>query len=210
MSGLRVFEIFDSLQGEGYWSGLPMSFVRLSGCNAPDLELGCLAWCDTPASWDIAAGEELSVEEVVSRVTLPRLCLTGGEPLLQVDGVAELVSVAHRRGIRVHLETNGTVDSACDFDWVTVSPKPPRYLRAESWDGRVDELKLVVDNEMDANRAERLAAENPGAIICLQPEYGVGHSDPAARKNREMAVALVMSHPDWRLSLQIHKFLGIR
>jgi 7-carboxy-7-deazaguanine synthase len=210
MTTLRVLEIFDSLQGEGYWSGVPMTFVRLAGCNAPDLGLGCVPWCDTPASWDVSAGEEMATEDVASSCGLPRLCLTGGEPLLQVDGVAELVLEAHRRGMRVHLETNGTVDSACDFDWVTVSPKPPGYLTAESWDGRIDELKLVVDEDMDAARAERLAAAHAGAIICLQPEYGGGPVDSRGRANAERAVALVMSHPEWRLSLQIHKFLGLR
>ena len=210
MTSLRVLEIFDSIQGEGFWSGVPMTFVRLTGCNAPDLGLGCAAWCDTPASWDPSAGDEMTAEDIALQAGFPRLCLTGGEPLLQTYGVADLVSEVHRRGVRVHLETNGTVDSPCDFDWVTVSPKPPGYLIAASWEGRIDELKLVVDEDLDAARAERLAASHPGAIVCLQPEYGGGPADPRGRANAERAVALVMGHPDWRLSLQIHKFLGVR
>lgn len=229
MTTLRVIEIFDSLQGEGYWTGVPVTFVRLAGCNAPELDLGCARWCDTPQSWDPAAGQEMEVEEIVRRVRLPRLCLTGGEPLLQVDGVAEVVVAAHRCGIRLHLETNGTVDPRpvldstalaertgdpaavyAGFDWVTVSPKPPDYLIAPGWEGMIDELKLVADEHLDAATAERLAARHPGAVVSIQPEYGGGLDASAGREAVERAIALVMDHSDWRLSLQTHKFLGIR
>ena len=169
-----MIEIFDSLQGEGYWTGVPMTFVRLAGCNAPELGLNCLNWCDTPESWDPAAGEGMEAAEIVGRVRLPRLCLTGGEPLLQGDGVAELLAEAHRRGIRVHVETNGSVGPVSEFDWATVSPKPPRYLVAPGWKGRVDELKLVADEHLDAAAAERLAAAHPEAVVFIQPEYGEG------------------------------------
>ena len=86
-----------------------MTFVRLAGCNAPDLGLGCVRWCDTKDSWPARAGEDVDVEAVVERVNYPRLCLTGGEPLLQLEGVAALLDAAHARGIRVHVETNGTI-----------------------------------------------------------------------------------------------------
>ncbi len=109
MTDLRVIEIFDSLQGEGFWTGAPMTFVRLAGCNAPDLGLDCVLWCDTPGSWAVDEGEIVSAAAIVERVHFPRLCLTGGEPLLQAEGVAELLAEAHRCGLRVHLETNGTV-----------------------------------------------------------------------------------------------------
>jgi 7-carboxy-7-deazaguanine synthase len=225
MTTLRVIEIFDSLQGEGYWTGAPMTFVRLAGCNAPGLRLDCVRWCDTLESWDPAAGEEIEVAEVVRRVCLPRLCLTGGEPLLQADGVSELVANAHRGGIRVHVETNGTVDPVTEFDWVTVSPKPPEYPLAPGWEGLVDELKLVADEHLDAATAERLAARHPGAIVCIQPRApgtaeagaggrgGVGLGQEAVGPGRasiESAISLVMDHPEWRLSLQTHRILGIR
>ena len=220
MTTLRVLEIFDSLQGEGYWTGAAMTFVRLAGCNAPESGLGCVAWCDTPDSWDRAAGKELEVAELVSRVQLPRLCLTGGEPLLQADSLGELVVRAHNRGIRVHVETNGTVGPPSDvdrrFDWVTISPKPPDYAIVPEWVGFVDELKLVVDEHLEANTAERLAAACPEAVVFLQPEAGndgvTGTCEGetgAYRESCRRAIALVMEHPDWRLSLQVHKALGI-
>ena len=65
---MRVLEIFDSLQGEGYWSGVATTFVRLAGCNAPGLGLGCVRWCDTPDSWDPRAGEDLEAGEILDRV----------------------------------------------------------------------------------------------------------------------------------------------
>jgi organic radical activating enzyme len=210
-----------------------MTFLRLAGCNAPELGLGCVRWCDTPGSWDPDAGEALSPSAAVAQAHFARICLTGGEPLLQAEGVAELVAEAHRRGGRVHLETNGTVPppsgalegGAAVFDWVVVSPKPPEYRIAPEWAGIIDELKLVVDEHLDAARAERLAAAHSEAIISVQPAWEgpqagepAGAAAPAApggvaesgASTVARAVRLVMEHPDWRLSLQTHKVLGIR
>lgn len=206
MATLRVLEIFDSIQGEGFWSGTPMTFVRLAGCNAPGLGLGCARWCDTPDSWDPEAGTDMTAGEVVARAHCARVCLTGGEPLLQAEGVLDLLTAAHRAGALVHVETNGTVAplAGAGFDWVTVSPKPPLYMVAAGWEGMMDELKLVADEDLTAATAERVAASHPGAIVCIQPEYH------AFETSSERAVALVMGHPAWRLSLQIHKWLGLR
>lgn len=187
-----------------------MTFVRLAGCNAADHGLDCIRWCDTPESWDPSAGEDLDLDEVCRRITLPRVCLTGGEPLLQLDGVAELALTAGARGLRTHLETNGTIDGPCAFDWVTVSPKPPEYMIRSSWRGRVDELKIVVGADLEAATAERVAASHPEAVVCLQPEYGKKPEGPRAGDALERAVSLVMAHPGWRLSLQMHKHIGLR
>src|SRR5680860_472968 len=130
-------EIFPSLQGEGVWAGTPMTFVRLAGCNAPEEGLACVEWCDTRESWagfsDVGAAE-LSSEQVARQVDLPRVCFTGGEPLLQAVEV----------------------------------------------EGRF-----------------------PGAAVCLQPEAGGGHG--AVQRTLD----LVQGHSRWRLSLQIHKILGL-
>ena len=151
------------------------------------------------------------VGEVVSRAGLPRLCLTGGEPLLQAEGVMELLVQARSREIRVHVETNGTLDLPAGaeggFEWVTVSPKPPEYGISPGWCGQVDELKLVADDSLDAATAERVAASHPEAVLFIQPKSGTITGDPTSA---ERAVALVMGHPGWRLSLQTHKLLGIR
>lgn len=205
-----------------------MTFVRLAGCNAPELGLDCVGWCDTPGSWAANLGTELEPGEILDRARLPRLCLTGGEPLLQTDGVVALVATAHERGIKVHLETNGTVGPPAAggeglFDWTVVSPKPPDYSIAAGWDGLVDELKLVVDERLDAATAERLAARHPEAIVSIQPLWQDGTPTGGLRLPPDAtgavagatsfparAIGLVLEHPDWRLSLQIHKYLGIR
>lgn len=227
MVALQVLEIFDSLQGEGYWAGTPMTFVRVAGCNVVDLGLSCAKWCDTRESWDRTAGEALEIRDIILRVGLPRLCLTGGEPLLQPVEVGRLAKDARALGMRVHVETNGTIEppprslaesGGSLFDWVTVSPKPPRYEIARGWAGQVDELKFVVDDYLTPVIAERLVAEFPEAVVSIQPVWGAragagrpdevspGPDEAATRR----AVAMVMEHPEWRLSLQIHKFLGLR
>ena len=242
MAGLQVIEIFDSLQGEGFWTGVPMTFVRLAGCNAPALGLDCVRWCDTPGSWTTESGAAMEPAEILDRAHFTRLCLTGGEPLLQTDGVIALVAEARRRGVKVHLETNGTVEpppaaepppamepppaaarldppGEALFDWAVVSPKPPDYLIAQGWDGLIDELKLVADERLEAATAERLAARHPGAIVCIQPAWErepgpEGRRPPEDRRSGDTsevrAVRMVMEHPNWRLSLQTHKYLGIR
>jgi 7-carboxy-7-deazaguanine synthase len=203
---LRVLEVFDSLQGEGAWAGIPMTFVRLAGCNAPDLGLGCARWCDTKGSWDPDAGEDKTPEEVAGAVRLSRLCLTGGEPLLQREGLVELIDMVHDRGVAVHVETNGTcaLPEGAAPDWVTVSPKPPEYVVHAALRGRIDEVKVVVEgsNTPALSILERLWGAHSEAEFCLQPLDG---SPEATRA----AVDLVMAHPAWRLSLQIHKILDL-
>ena len=170
----------------------------------------------------------MDAEEILEQAHFPRLCLTGGEPLLQLEGVAELLEAAERRLLRVHLETNGTIDprrpcpADAGFDWVTVSPKPPDYVIAAGLGGPRRRAEAGGRRRLDAATAERLAAAHPEAIVSIQPEWG-GGAAPAdgdrrprqlvarrGRKRFERAVALVMAHPDWRLSLQTHKYLGIR
>jgi organic radical activating enzyme len=133
----------------------------------------------------------------------------------------ELVVEVRKRGVRVHVETNGTVgplpETQCSFDWVVVSPKPPEYSVVPEWAGRVDELKLVVDRHLEAATVSRLAAAYPEAVVFLQPESGedaaIGLCTAETSRYRDScgrAVALVLEHPEWRLSLQVHKLLGIR
>ncbi|HZJ03447.1 MAG TPA: 7-carboxy-7-deazaguanine synthase QueE [Thermoleophilia bacterium] len=202
---MRVLEVFDSLQGEGLWAGAPMTFVRLAGCNAPLEGLACVRWCDTPQSWDPESGREVEVEELAGQLGMPRVCLTGGEPLLQAEESVRFSRLLAKRGIALHLETNGTValPAGVSFAWVTVSPKPPAYEVDSSFRARIDELKLIVDGEFDAEIGERLESEFPQAAISIQPEAEGGQDMVHS------AVDMVLSHPHWRLSLQLHKLLGL-
>jgi 7-carboxy-7-deazaguanine synthase len=224
---LRVLEIFDSIQGEGYWTGTPMTFVRLAGCNAWDLELGCLQWCDTRDSWNPDFGDDLEVSDVILQVRLPCVCVTGGEPLLQKEYVARLAAEARGLGMRLHIETNGTISPPAPdsrtldgrvFDWATVSPKPPGYEVVSGWRGHVDEIKLVVDDHLTTSIAERVAAAHPEAVVFLQPVWDAPATDGRHGEaapgpgwvSTQRSIAMVMDHPEWRLSLQTHKFLGIK
>ena len=192
----RVNEIFYSLQGEGFWTGTPMVFLRLSGCN-----LKC-PFCDT----EHGAFREMTAEEIVREMQAygcGRACVTGGEPSLQLD--KELVDALHDAGFRIHVETNGTRPLPEGVDWVTLSPKTD--VPGLKGDGTVvlekaDEVKVVYAGGVD----EKWAAF-PAEWHFLQP-CDVG--DP--EKNRAIlaeTIDHVRRNPLWRLSLQTHKLMNI-
>ena len=198
----RVNEIFYSLQGEGFWTGTPMVFVRLGGCN-----LQC-PFCDT----DHGRFDALSTDDILEAVLQEggdcrRICLTGGEPLLQAD--AALFQAFHRAGYAVHVETNGTIGLPDGADWVTLSPKsdfPGVTGRSDVVLKQADELKLVYTPQTESRIAQW--ARFPAAWHFLQP---CDTGDPA--ENREIldrTIAYVRTHPAWRLSLQTHKHLNIK
>ena len=196
----RINEIFYSLQGEGFWTGTPMVFVRLSGCN-----LQC-PFCDT----DHAEFTQMSASTIVEEALKAgggcrRICLTGGEPSLQADD--ELISAFHSAGFTVHMETNGTREVPAGVDWVTLSPK--NQVAGLKGDGTVvlkkaDEVKLVFAPGVYPSAWE----EFPATWHFLQP---CDVADPV--RNREilrLTIEYIQLHPSWRLSLQTHKLLGIR
>ena len=193
----RVNEIFLSLQGEGFWTGTPMVFLRFSGCN-----LAC-PFCDT----DHFSGAEMSAEEIVASVLAAagdcrRVCVTGGEPALQLDD--DLVAALHAAGFKLHLETNGTLALPYGIDWITCSPKDGFVTGAAVAISKADEIKLVFDGSISVERW----ASFPATWHFLQP----CDTGDAAKNASILALAVeyIKSHPLWRLSLQTHKLLGIR
>jgi len=190
---LQLAEIFYSVQGEGTWTGTPAVFVRLAGCN-----LSC-AFCDTDYSLRFFA----PVEDVVARVRAeggdcPMVILTGGEPLAQAETPA-LIEALRADGRRVHIESNGTLALPLPDDvWLTVSPKErlsPELAR------RADEAKLIVDGRVPEEWVDAFPPQTP---LFLQPEG----NKPA---NVALAVDAVKRDPSrLRLSLQTHKFIGVR
>jgi 7-carboxy-7-deazaguanine synthase len=190
---LQLTEIFYSVQGEGTWTGTPAVFVRLAGCN-----LAC-DFCDT----DYALKFVASVSEVVERVRAeggdcPMVIVTGGEPLAQAATTA-LIDALRADGRRVHIESNGTIDVALpDGVWLTVSPKERLHPAMAA---RANEAKLIVNGSVPE---AWVAAFPPATPVFLQPEG----NKPS---NVALAFAAVKRAPArYRLSLQTHKFIGVR
>lgn len=201
----RVNEIFYSLQGEGMWTGTPMVFVRLSGCN-----LRC-PFCDT-AHQEGRPFSAPAILDAVRRVggACRVICLTGGEPLLQADEA--LIRTFSDAGYSVHVETNGTCEAPEGLDWITFSPKLDFDPRGEIRLQHTDEVKVVFRpasgeadvllREAQVERWARVPAEDHSLQPCADPATG--------ESNIAETVAYILAHPHWRLSLQTHKLLNIR
>ncbi|HEY0377486.1 MAG TPA: 7-carboxy-7-deazaguanine synthase [Pyrinomonadaceae bacterium] len=209
-----VKEIFFTLQGEGANTGRPAVFCRFSGCNLwtgheKDRADAVCQFCDTDfvgtdgpggGRFETAAEVARAVSEAwpagqrAARVR-PLVVCTGGEPLLQLD--EELVAAFHRAGFEVAVETNGTRPAPRGIDWLCVSPKAGAELVLRSG----QELKLIFPQE-NAEPAlyERLDFQH----FFLQPMDG-----PSREENTRLALQYCLAHPQWRLSLQTHKLLGI-
>jgi 7-carboxy-7-deazaguanine synthase (Cx14CxxC type) len=206
-----VKEIFYTLQGEGLNAGRPAIFCRFAGCNLwsgeeKDRATAVCQFCDTEfVGVDGDNGGKYADAAALCRAIAahapappaprPMIVLTGGEPALQVDQA--LVDALHGEGFTVAIETNGTVPLQATLDWVCVSPKAATELAVRGG----DELKLVY-RQMEA------LPERFGALafrhFLLQPMDG-----PDRERFTAEAVAYCKQHPQWRLSLQTHKILGI-
>lgn len=203
----RVNEIFYSLQGEGYHSGVPMVFVRFSGCN-----LNC-PFCDTSHLPGANMTEEAIIEDIMRFPQSEWIVLTGGEPGLMIDRnfIALLKSAT---GKRIAIESNGTVELPDNLDWITISPKggmTPELPNDDSSYGvitpRADEIK-VVDVGQSLEGYFQMACKTDSTKMYLQPCFV---SDRAEyRANIARTVTRVKHDPRWTLSAQIHRFLEIR
>ena len=201
-------EIFSTLQGEGAWAGRPAVFCRFAGCNLwsgleADRSAAICRFCDTdfvrPDAGKFAGAVTLAdaIEATWPAGRAHRFAvLTGGEPLLQVDEA--LLEALHARGFTVAVETNGTQAAPAGLDWICVSPKAGATLVLHAG----DELKLVFPQAgAEPSRFEHLAFSH----FLLQPMDG-----PDAAENTQAAIAYCLAHPQWRLSVQTHKMLGLR
>lgn len=185
----RVNDIFYSLQGEGRNTGRAAIFIRFAGCN-----LSC-PFCDT----DFASYESLSDDDILRRIaSYPSrfVVLTGGEPSLQVDSA--FVGMLHDHGYEVAMETNGTHDICDGIDWITCSPKGKTVIT------RCNELKCIFEEHTTAPDDHDIIAD----YKYLQPCDVQDAERNAAIVERCMDY--ILSHPEWRLSLQTHKFVGFK
>lgn len=194
---LPLVEAFHSVQGEGIWLGCSAYFIRLAGCD-----VGC-PWCDTKESWHQRHERHRPAQLTAdAQAAQPKfVVITGGEPLLH--NLEPLTQALKDGGLRVHLETSGAHPISGTFDWIALSPK--RYKPPHpSLYPHVDELKVVISEPGDFDWAESQAAQVPSAAAkLLQPEWNTPQS-------QAWITDYVKRHPDWRISLQTHKFLGVR
>jgi 7-carboxy-7-deazaguanine synthase len=208
-----VKEIFFTLQGEGANTGRPAVFCRFAGCNLwtgreVDRADATCNFCDTdfvgvdgPGGGKFVSADDLAravadkwPANVSARARRLVVC-TGGEPLLQMD--ARIVEALHAQGFEIAIETNGTQIPPEGVDWICVSPKVGAPLVLTSG----NELKLVYPQlGGEPERYADLAFEQ----FFLQPMDG-----PERERNTELALGYCLAHPQWRLSLQTHKLLGI-
>lgn len=202
----QVAETFYSLKGEGDWTGTPMSFIRLAGCN-----LNC-EWCDTAYNVAVKRTLESLVEEVLSRSTR-KVVITGGEPALQ--DTQPLVVELRKHKVKCHVETNGTLPMHMDWDWIAVSPKGP----VEKLDPLVmqmaSEVKFIIGvpgwegyiNDV----INRFSLK--GTIKWVMPlakPYPYRLADGLIAENTQFAISYCLANPDFRLCMQMHKVVGIR
>ena len=195
---LPVMEAFYTIQGEGSYTGHAAYFIRLAGCD-----VGCV-WCDVKESWEVAPEQWMSLEDIIagaashpSRIAV----ITGGEPCMY--DLSGLIHKLHDSGFRVHIETSGAYPLKGDPDWICVSPKKFKAPLAEMIQ-RADELKVVVYHESDLDWAVSHADKTKaGSRLYLQPEFG------KSNKMLPLIVDFVRNNPDWQVSLQTHKYLGI-
>lgn len=196
MNHYPINEIFYSLQGEGYWSGRPAVFVRFSGCN-----LKC-SFCDT----DHSQHRRMTTQEIIDAINqYPSnfIVLTGGEPSLFVD--TPLLEALHQANKYIAIETNGTRALQPGIDWITLSPKDSFETNANVVLSQADEIKLVYDgnNQDTINRYTNFPAQHHFLQPCDTAD------ETRNRKITQATIDYCLTHPQWSLSLQQHKILGI-
>ncbi|ACS84666.1 7-carboxy-7-deazaguanine synthase QueE [Musicola paradisiaca] len=218
-----INEMFQTLQGEGYFTGVPAVFIRLQGCP-----VGC-SWCDTKHTWEKLAERQSSLAEVLAKTaesdvwgaadateilssmrelgyTARHVVITGGEPC--IHDLTPLTLALEQQGFSTQIETSGTHDVRCSpATWVTVSPKVNMrggmavLLSALQ---RADEIKHPVARERDVDALDALLArldDDKSRVVALQP---VSQKEEATR----LCIATCIAR-NWRLSMQTHKYLNI-
>lgn len=206
-----VKELFYTLQGEGAQTGRPAVFLRFAGCNLwtgleRDRESAVCNFCDTDfVGVDGPGGGKFQDAQALAEAVAaawpqgqggePYVVCTGGEPLLQLD--APLIDALHSKGFAIAVETNGTIEAPAGLDWICVSPKADAAVVQRSG----HELKLVYPQ---AQARPEAFAGLPFDFFYLQPMDG-----PSLAENTAAAIEYCKRHPQWRLSTQTHKALGI-
>lgn len=195
---LPLVEDFYTIQGEGFHSGKPAYFIRLGGCD-----VGC-SWCDAKYTWNPLSHPLVPTDEIVERAAsfeAQAIVITGGEPLLYpLDYLTERL---HEHGLEIFLETSGSHPLSGEFDWICLSPKRKQPPLAEAF-AAASELKVIIETEEDLRWAEECAAKvGERCMLFMQPEWS------RSEQMTPTIVEYVKAHPQWNISIQIHKFMHI-
>lgn len=195
---LPLVEDFYTIQGEGFHSGKPAYFIRLGGCD-----VGC-SWCDAKYTWNPLSHPLVATDEIVERAAsfeAQAIVITGGEPLLYP--LDYLTQRLHEHGLQIFLETSGSHPLSGEFDWICLSPKRKQPPLAEAF-AAASELKVIVETEEDLRWAEECAAKvGERCMLFMQPEWS------RSEQMTPTIVEYVKAHPQWNISIQIHKFMHI-
>ncbi len=190
-------ESFYSIQGEGYHAGKPTYFIRLAGCD-----VGC-HWCDVKESWKVEDHERASIKDLVEAIPGNDgiVVVTGGEPLMHK--LDDLTLCLRKMGGKTHLETSGAYPLSGSWDWICISPKKFKPVLEENLIF-ANELKVVIYHPSDLKWAESFRGKlSPDCKLFLQPEWS----------KREKMIPLINGYckenPEWRISLQIHNYMGV-
>jgi 7-carboxy-7-deazaguanine synthase len=191
-------EHFYTLQGEGFHQGRAAYFIRLGGCD-----VGCV-WCDVKDSWDAALHPQMSIDalaEIVAATKTTLVVITGGEPLMH--DLTSLTGSLQAKGFETNIETSGAHPLSGNWDWICLSPKKFKPPLPEVIP-RANELKVVIFNQSDFEWAEKYAAlVLPQCKRYLQPEWD------KAPIVTPIIIDYIKEHPQWELSLQIHKYIHV-
>ena len=194
---LPVMDQFYTIQGEGYHKGTAAFFIRIAGCD-----VGC-HWCDVKESWDYQSHNIKSIDEIIfEAVKYSKLVvITGGEQLMW--NMEPITHKLKKLCIRTHIETSGAYPISGTWDLFCLSPKKNKLPTNEAYK-KADELKIIVHNKNDLTFAENQSKKvNDSCKLFLQPEWG--------KKNKMIPIIVdyVMKNPKWKISLQIHKYIGV-
>ncbi|MBS1513113.1 MAG: 7-carboxy-7-deazaguanine synthase QueE [Bacteroidetes bacterium] len=191
-------EHFYTLQGEGFHQGRAAYFIRLGGCD-----VGCV-WCDVKESWDATHHPRYTIAQLVAFVKqtpAQLVVITGGEPLMHP--LNELTAALQAAGLETNIETSGSHPLSGHWNWICLSPKKfkaplPGILPFAS------ELKVIIFNKSDFDWAEQYAAQVAAHCkLYLQPEW------EKAAAMTPLIVDYIKAHPQWELSLQVHKYIHV-
>ena len=195
---LPLMEAFYTIQGEGFYTGNTAYFLRIGGCD-----VGC-HWCDVKESWNADLHPPTKVQDIVSPILnypTDTVVITGGEPLMW--NMDFLTNSLRHNGLKTHLETSGSHRLTGDWDWICLSPK--KFQKPlDNIKPKVDELKIIIKNKFDFKWAEEQKVNvSANCLLYLQPEWS------SKEKMIPLIIDYVMKNPEWKISIQTHKYLQI-